>query len=49
MTVVREEAAAASPLAQSRYRVVGKLFTDDSLIEAWIRDTPIPTKVRVRR
>lgn len=48
-TVVREEAAAASPLAQSRYRVVGKLFTDDDLIEAWIRDTPIPTKVRIQR
>lgn len=49
MTVVREEAATSSPLSQSRYRVVGKLFTDDSLIEAWIQDTPIPTKVRVQR
>jgi hypothetical protein len=48
-TVVREEAAASSPLTQSRYRVVGKLFTDDRLIDAWIRDTPIPTKVRVQR
>jgi len=49
VSVVREAAVASSPLAQSRYRVIGKLFTEDALIEAWIRGTPIPTRVRVRR
>jgi hypothetical protein len=28
---------------------VGKLFTDDDLIEAWIRDTPIPTRLPAER
>jgi hypothetical protein len=46
--VVRERAAASSPLAQSRYRVIGKLFTDEALIEAWIRGTPVPTRVRLQ-
>ncbi|MEZ4297102.1 MAG: hypothetical protein R3B70_19205 [Polyangiaceae bacterium] len=47
--VVREEAATSSPLAESRYRVIGKLFTEDALVEAWIQGTPVPTKVRSRR
>lgn len=47
--VVREDAATSSPLAESRYRVIGKLFTVDDLVEAWIQGTPIPTKVRNRR
>lgn len=47
--VVREEATVSSPLAQSRYRVIGKLFTDDALVEAWIRGTPVLTKVRAQR
>lgn len=47
--VVREQARASSPLVQSRYRVIGKLFTDDALVEAWLRGTPVPTKVRARR
>lgn len=34
--VVREEAKVSSPLVESKYRVVGKLFTDDALVEAWI-------------
>lgn len=49
MTVVREEAAASSPLVGSRYRVVAKLFTDDHLVESWLQDTPVPTKVPARR
>lgn len=47
--VVREEAAASSPLAASRYRVIGKLFTKDDVVEAWIQGASIPTKVRDRR
>lgn len=46
VTVVREKAVESPPLVQSRYRVVGKLFTEDALVEAWIRGTPVPTKVR---
>ena len=46
--VVREEAALASPLAGSRYRVVGKLFTDDALIDAWILGSPVATKIRTK-
>lgn len=44
--VVREKAVESPPLVQSRYRVVGKLFTEDALVEAWIRGTSVPTKVR---
>ncbi len=44
--VVREKAVESPPLAQSRYRVIGKLFTEDALVEAWIRGTLVPTKVR---
>ena len=44
--VVREKAVESPPLVQSRYRVVGKLFTEDTLVEAWIRGTPVPTRVR---
>ena len=29
-----------------RYRVVGKLFTDEALIDAWLQGTAIPTKTR---
>jgi hypothetical protein len=43
--VVRERAADARPLVDSRYRVVGKLFTDASLAAAWLDGAAIPTKV----
>lgn len=46
--VVREEAATSGPLVGSRYRVIGKLFTDDALIDAWILGTPVATKTRVK-
>lgn len=49
IAVVREEATASSPLRDSKYRVVGKLFTDDALVEAWIRGAPVPTKARAQR
>ncbi|MBK7397743.1 MAG: hypothetical protein IPJ34_15960 [Myxococcales bacterium] len=41
--VVRELAVEAKPLVKSRYRVVGKLFADDRVVEAWLLGTPIPT------
>lgn len=41
--VVRELAVEAKPLVKSRYRVVGKLFVDDRVVEAWLLGTPIPT------
>lgn len=43
--VTRERAASSAPLVDSRYRVIGKLFTDDALIDAWLDGAPIPTKV----
>src|SRR5262245_16796602 len=43
--VMRERARDAAPLVASRYRVVGKLFTDDALITSWLDGAPIPTKV----
>jgi hypothetical protein len=46
--VVRERASESSPLVDSKYRVIGKLFTDDSLIDAWLRGSPVGTKVRAR-
>lgn len=46
VTVVRERATESPPLVQSRYRVIGKLFTEDALVEAWIQGTPVPTKER---
>jgi hypothetical protein len=47
--VVREKAIESSPLVDSRYRVIGKLFTDDALIDAWLSGKPIPTKMRASR
>ena len=47
--VVRESALASRPLASSRYRVVGKLFADGALAEAWLGDEPIPTFTRAAR
>lgn len=41
--VVREPAVLAKPLVKSRYRVVGKLFTDDRLVEAWLLGAAVPT------
>jgi hypothetical protein len=43
--VVRERARASVPLAVSRYRVVGKLFTDEALVTAWLDGTAIHTRV----
>lgn len=39
--VVRERASTSSPIVTSRYRVIGKLFTDDALIDAWLEGTPM--------
>lgn len=47
--VVREPATSSGPLADSRYRVIGKLFTDDHLAEAWLAGAAIPTKIRSAR
>ncbi len=41
--VVRELAVDAGPLVKSRYRVVGRLFADDRLVEAWLLGAPIAT------
>jgi hypothetical protein len=43
-TVVREQARASVPLVVSRYRVVGKLFTDEALVTAWLDGTAIHTR-----
>jgi hypothetical protein len=46
--VVREKAAISGPLVGSRYRVIGKLFTDDALIDAWLLGAPVATKTRAK-
>jgi hypothetical protein len=42
--VLREPAITAIPLVTSRYRVIGKLFTDSSLVDAWLEGTTVHTR-----
>lgn len=46
--VVREPAVTSMPIVESKYRVTGKLFTDAALVEAWLEQSPVTTRVRTR-
>ncbi|MEP6924170.1 MAG: hypothetical protein ABI954_06880 [Pyrinomonadaceae bacterium] len=44
--VIREEAVKSAVLANSKYRVIGKISGDDQLIIKWLNQTSIPTLKR---
>jgi hypothetical protein len=41
--VIRQQALASPELERSRYRVIGKLFADDTLVDRWLGGAPVPT------